>query len=352
MSNYDSNKLIIREFPILLWLFGGLFILVGLSLMQKQATLIGGVILTLIGAFFGLFMAFITTICADRTNRLVTLQQQSLIRNIHREIPFGDIVDFEIETSQSRRGGKTYRMVVALSTGVKVPIHDVFSTGYLDKDKKVRQLNEFIGLQEREPKQLAKHLLLFQKDGVTGGIHWHMETSKHGESPVTRWSSTQFSFPQQFLFIAQKPQVIAGAKSLTSKGGLVGSLVRQIYQQLLNLYGFTEIDTPNLDKAIPLDPPVEPLDPHYATLTSDPNGARQLLNPWIITPLVQWAEQYPMSQKQLPIEGEYGQLVVLFSPQATYVAFFNSATLEQIEAISRLVSELVLAQGLLGSNRR
>ena len=85
--------------------------------------------------------------------------------------------------------------------------------------------------------------------------------------------------------------------------------------------------------------------PYFATLTSEPYGARRRLRAGAIAPLEQWAERYPLGKVQRVRPGEYGQLAVLFSPQGLYVSFPNAATPEQTETVAFLGATLVRAQG-------
>ncbi|MBN2549064.1 MAG: hypothetical protein JXB15_07905, partial [Anaerolineales bacterium] len=88
----------------------------------------------------------------------------------------------------------------------------------------------------------------------------------------------------------------------------------------------------------PLDPRLEP---HFAALTSDPYGSRQLLNPWVVNPLEQWAGLHPL--KQIQGKNQAGQLVVLFSPSSLYVCMFNASSPEFSQEVTRLGVDLTRA---------
>jgi hypothetical protein len=120
------------------------------------------------------------------------------------------------------------------------------------------------------------------------------------------------------------------------------------YRAMLAMYGFAPDDTPGLDTAQPAAPSDPQLDQYFMTLTNDPYTARQLLTPWGVSPLVQWAEQHPMAQVQVARPDRPAQLVVLFSPQGVYVACLAAASPEHIDALTQLGVELVRAQGGVG----
>jgi hypothetical protein len=73
--------------------------------------------------------------------------------------------------------------------------------------------------------------------------------------------------------------------------------------------------------------------------TSDPAGARQILNPWVERPLADWAQKYPLKQ------GNTNQLAVIFSPQGVYLATMGLVNPEFLQELTALGVELVKAQG-------
>ena len=341
MSNQPSETLTLRDYPIIIWLVCLVFVIVGLSLMRNSSGMIAGIFFVLIGGFFGLFTASINTVTASRSRRMVSIQRQSLSKNFYREFTWSEVAFFDVEMTSSSRGGRSYRLVLYLNNGEKVPVQEAYTSGESGKRQKADRLNQYLHVKPSPSEQLPFHIAKFSKDGITGGISWRIETLTLGASPVTRWISDAIKNTDQFLLLAQKPKEL---KPISVKGGLAGNITRQIYRQMLHLYGFQDADIPGFDQSVPLDPSDPRLDPYFATLTSDPAGARRFLNPWFVTSLIQWAEAHPMKKLRVIEEGEYAQLLVLYSPQGLYLAFFNEASLEQIEAISRLGAELVQTQ--------
>jgi hypothetical protein len=64
-----------------------------------------------------------------------------------------------------------------------------------------------------------------------------------------------------------------------------------------------------------------------------------MLNPWVVTPLLDWAGHHPLS----PGQAGAGQLAVLFCPRGLYVISPDLSTLEQTEALTHLGVELARA---------
>ena len=57
---------------------------------------------------------------------------------------------------------------------------------------------------------------------------------------------------------------------------------------------------------------------YFVSLTSDQASARSCSIPWVVTPLIEWAERNPLKAAQSAEAA--GQLVVLFSPQGVCLA--------------------------------
>ena len=127
-------------------------------------------------------------------------------------------------------------------------------------------------------------------------------------------------------------------------GGLAGRVSHLVYRQVLGMYGIDHGALPGFDQAQGVEPLDVRLAPSFVSLTNDPAAARQCLNPWAVTPLAQWVEQHPM--KHVQSSGQpVGQLIVLFSPEGTFLTWLNVATPEQVEAVTGLGVDLVRAQG-------
>ena len=353
----SSDRLVIRDYPILLWLMGAVFMTAGLFVAPRRDGLIFGVILFLIGAVLGLFLASITTITGDKMLGTLTIRRRSLLRTQVKEIPLHDIASIKLDATRTHHHhsgrGSAFRLMLITKSGEKAPLEGYYTSGLLaffGNERKAQKLREFIGLSASEAtipaaieamrQQVVSRTTLPQQEGVTDNVSWRVETITHGKSPVTRWLSPDFKLPGQFLFLAQKPK-----GSANTFGGLLAGMSNLIYRTMLAVYGFSPADTPGLDAAQPLASSDPQLDQYFIALTTDAYAARQLLNPWAVAPLVHWAESYPMQQVQVTSQDRPAQLAVLFSPQGVYVACFSAAAPERIDAMARLGAELVRAQG-------
>lgn len=346
MNSSTSDTLVIRDYPLALWLVGIGFAAGGIWGATLKDGLVPGILIALGGALMAL-LPTVLTITADRQRSMVTVRHQSLIRSSVKEYPFGDITGVQVDSSVSVDGGQrssTYRLALVLASGARVPLRSYYSSGYGNKENKARQLREFLGVAgvaDRPAFPLAQPAFQPGQAGAIDGVAWHVETAGIGAMTVNRWVSSDFKVPGQFLCLLQKPK---GSKSLAAGGGLGGALSHMLYQQILTLYGFGPEALPGLNAARP----VEALDPRlesdFASITSDPAGAQPLLNPWAVMPLAQWVETYPLKTVQVSGGGQAGQLMVLFSPQGVYVACLNAAQ-DQVEALTRLGVDLVRAQG-------
>ena len=173
-------------------------------------------------------------------------------------------------------------------------------------------------------------------DRSTGGYEWNFDdgTSSPLANPTHAWAVAGI---YDVALLAQKPQ------GMRISNGLLGGLGRLFGQQALRAYGFSPQDSPGIEAAGPLEPPEPRLEPHYVSLTSDQVAARQVLNPWVMLPLVDWAVRNPL-QPARTVEDQ-AQMVILFSPQGVYLAGVGINTPQEIETLSSLGVELVRALG-------
>lgn len=343
MREPPPSQLTVQERPYLIWFFGLVFTGMGLVFMfSKTGTAALGYIFFAIGS---LILAFTpqVTVTIDKNTGIVTLHNRSLIRSSFREIYLNEISSVELESSRSSRGGSTYRIAFALKDGSSIPMVGYYSSGHVEKDAKVRMLRKFIGISEASVAATtaspATHPgLVSPQQGTTSGVSWTIDQVSYGGVPVTRWISTDFRTPDGFLFLVQKPK---GGFNLP--GGLLGGVSRLLYEQLFKVYGFQPETLPGLDTAVPLEPPEPRLEPFYASLTTRQAEARQILTPWALIPLVQWAERHPLEGPQS--NGRVGQLVVMFSPEGTVLACSSASTQKLSAELEALGVDLVKSQG-------
>jgi hypothetical protein len=337
MAEKDPNRFEMRDYPVLLWVFGVFFVVVGIFAMFSSGGLVPGLISFAIGAAVALLLPTIVIVTSMRGQGGVTVTRWSLLSRAAQNVALRDIAAVDIQQSVGNRGGSVYRMVLSLQTGEYVPLQGAYSGGYPGKAKKALALAEFLGVpgpsgQPASPWGLfpAPSAFTLQQDGVTRGITWRLETGTVGAARLSRWVSADSKYPNQFLWLMQKAKGSADIFSTSAAGGGL------VYRRLLELYGFRLEDAPGLEKA----GAVEGLDPqlgmHFAALASDPAAAREKLNPWVVTPLVDWASRHPASAA----EGGAGQLAVLLCPRGVYVVSPNLTTVEQNQALTHLGVEI------------
>jgi len=362
MQNQSSIKF--RDIPFGLWLFGFGFLGAGIYVFRLQGFSLTTVLLGGIGLLILLLTRGLTVI-ADRNTRIMQLHYWSLyfLRRT-REIPFDEIAAIRVDSSQSmeRSGHQTrsYRIEVVRRDNSIVPFRKYYSGGFFSsmrKQKIVDQLRTFIGLGQafdespvgfmRAINQAATLEATRQQEALTGpnaqeqvtnGVHWQIQSTALGTSPVTRWYSPDYKMRNGFLFLAQK---VSGQ----SAGGFMAALGKALFQQSISLYGFKADDTPNIAQAMPLTPVPPLIDFHFTAFTNDQAESRQILNPWTQNPLAEWAQRYPL--QQLQPKGSFSQLVVLFSPKGVYVATLGTLQPNQVAELTDLGVEMVRTQGAI-----
>jgi hypothetical protein len=356
MNDFDStNQLVIVNRPIAAWISAGILVICSLFLLAQNVMPIAVYILLGAGLLV-LMISPVTTITADRITRMVKRSSRAVLRRKTMEIPFGEIAIFDIDTIQSyssRRGHSTnYRLVAVKTDGSRLPLEDVYSSSYDDKARKARSLSQFLNLPgwEDKPTNLFQTAMQGQveataipalaKEGTTSGVSWKISVHTIGGKPVTRWISEDYTCPDNFLLIAQKP---ANSKSFGGGGGLLGNLMTMVYQQILGMYGFLPGDTPGFAtaSAVPTNDPR--FDNNFGTLSNDANFGRGLLNPWTIAPFVNWAAKYPM--KTVTSNDQVGQLAVLYSPRGVQAAILGSLPSTEFDELIAIGVEAVKAQG-------
>jgi hypothetical protein len=364
----QSTSLVVRDRPITRWVIGA--ILVILAVLNPLSGAVGADTLALvIRAVLGLaglgliLLSPVLTVTADRGTQMLTMHSKSLFTGKIREIPFTQIQGFQLEIhhehghSSSSRNSPSYRTVVVLKDGEVVPVHVFFSSGTMDKTKKIRQLREFIGVGGsdmgmgllgtwREVTKMVKEEGIRQQEALTGsqdevheteGVHWQVQTVAFGGSPVTRWFSPDYRVPNGFIYVTQ---VVEGQKQ--TGGGLLGGLNGMLYRQAMGIYGFREADTPGIETAELLDGIDPSLAASFGVFTSVPDTAYRLLNPGAAYALADWAQRYPL--KQFHTHPIFSQLVVMFAPSGVYVTCMDTMIPEAIEEMTRLGVDLLKAQ--------
>lgn len=344
MQPVTPNRLQIRTYPFILWIVGGIFIFVGVSLLIQQSSAWAGSLLFIIGALIALVLGNITTIIIDKDAGTISLRNRTIFRNVIKEYAINEIASVEVEHSRSDDGGTTYRIAFINKNGESLPFHSYYTSGYNGKERQAKKIRDFLGLTGTSTTTNIQSLIKvpnFQlvKDDITSGVSWRLERSSLGNTEITRWFSSAFQLSSGFLLIVQIPK----ASKLFSGFKMPGMVSRFLYEQIIKIYDIPLEATPGLENATLLEPAEPRLEPYFATLTSDPYSARQALNPWVVLPLLQWAELHPIETIQ--DSSTLGQLVVLFSPQGIYLVSMGGLSAEQVGKLVGLGVELVKAQG-------
>lgn len=323
----DDTRLILRDVPVFLWIFGLIFAGIGvLMLVESRREPAMALALVALGLGFLLFTSLLT-ITADRTTRTLTLDYRSILRHVVKQLSFDEIAAFNVERSSGSKGS-TFRVSVVRKDGKVIPFHSYSSTGSGRKERQAGMLRDFIGVAQPQPQVDEIH--------ETEGVRWQVRPIGTSGPTGARWHSADFTTPGVFLFIAQKAQGQAS-------GGFLASLGSMFFKQAISMYGFQAHDTPGIDKAgglAPLDPALEQ---HFMAFTNDPASARQLLNPNVTAPLAEWAGRYPL--KQFQMGSGAGQLVAMFSPTGVYLANLNLSQPGQKDELAALGTKLVKSQG-------
>jgi hypothetical protein len=358
----NQSRIKFRDIPFVLWLVGVALLGAGIYVFNLQGFTFNTILLGIIGLVI-LLLTRGLTITADRNTRILQLHYWSLyFLGATREIPFDEIATIRVDSSQSleRSGHQTrsYRIEVVRRDNSIVPFRKYYSGGFFSsmrKQKIVDQLRAFIGLGEafdespagfmRAINQAATLEAARQQEALTGpneqeqvtnGVHWQIQSTVLGTSPVTRWYSPDFRTTGGFLFLAQK---LPGQ----STGGFMAALAKTLFQQSISLYGFKAEDVPNISQAEMLASVSPQLDTHFTAFTNIQAESRQILNPWMQHPLEEWGQRYPL--KQFQTKGGVSQLVVLFSPNGVYLAKMGILQPEQVEELAALGVEMVKTQG-------
>jgi hypothetical protein len=354
MNQYQQDELI-REYPISLWIPAFIFFAGGIFTYFRRFPIgvsIGGVAIGLLLVV----LSMVLVVRLDRGGRVLTVQRIGLVRRSIQELAVSEIQAVVVQQSQNRDrdSGPTYRVVIVMENGEAVPLRSYYSSGYQSKEETAQRLREAIGVEghDQTPQgvlEMASQFVqgVYQPDGVglgemeeqeTNGVRWQMQTVALGASPVTRWLSKDFTYPDQFLYLVQKIENKDG-------GGIVMNLMgNTLMRQSLRIYGFSDADLPNIEDAVVLDEVDNRLDKYFMGYASDELDAPGLINTWVVDPLLTWAEAHPMRQGRKQRE-DFSQLAVLFSPNGVYLSCLGELTEDETEQLVNLGVEVVRALG-------
>lgn len=106
----------------LIEIFAGVFFLVGMALISLTSVL---------------------TLDLDQRRGTFTIQHANFFRRTQKELLLREIGDIAIESNEDS-DGDTYRVVVHLTSGEKVPLRNYYSSGYNNKKKLANLLRQFL----------------------------------------------------------------------------------------------------------------------------------------------------------------------------------------------------------------
>lgn len=341
------------------WSIGFFMLIFGVLTLINAPDIIVGLIFIGVGLLLLVFSGAPLNIIADRTRGILTLEYNYLLFKRTKEFALSEVSEIVVQEARGSRGGTTYRLALRTEEGSVVPFRLAHSSGRGGKYKIANQLNEFLGLTEtgglletQAPGRLVEQELLDQSDevqsGQTDGVNWQVDYDSIGSVFVTRWLSTDFQYPGQFLLLAQKPP--GSSNLLGDQRGILGGVSKLLYRKLMEMYGISEDEMLGLEKATSLEGLSSEFERHFTTLASDPISARRLLNPWVVRPLVDWALRNPVQQGQSLQGGESLQLLVLFSPLGVRLSLMNAVTEEQEQELCALGVEMTKAAQSYSSN--
>ena len=306
----SSDRLVIRDYPILMWVIGAGFMAAGLFVAHRPGGLIFGVVAFLIGAVLALYLApslpspatkcsapspsGSARCCAARSRRSRCTTSLRL-----DSTPTEPTITIANTAALSASCWSRLRQQIILEGAYTRLARLLRPAKEGAKAARVPRLAGFRG--DHPGRHRGRAPAGRQPDDaapagrrVTDGVPWRVETITHGKSPVTRWLSPDFKLPGQFLYLTQKPK-----GSANTFGGLLGAMSNLAYRANA---GRVRLRAGRHARprhgGSPWRHPIRSSTSISMTLTNDPYTARQLLTPWVVSPLVQWAEQHPMARIQ------------------------------------------------------
>ena len=142
MNQNQPDQLVITQYPYLIWFFSLALFLFSLLSIFSGFSIIPALFMVPMGVLLLALLGSADSVTADRPRRTVSINNKSLFGSKSVEIPFSEIANFELETANSYRRGNhsaTYRIVLVKKSGEKVPLQNVYSSGYDDKAQKARR---------------------------------------------------------------------------------------------------------------------------------------------------------------------------------------------------------------------
>lgn len=88
--------------------------------------------------------AQVVLIDADRNKMTLMIEKDGLLGVKQNEYPLNEVEDVYVDSHRSRKGGRTYRVVIRMASGDEIPLSSFYSSGRKSKDDLANQLRNFL----------------------------------------------------------------------------------------------------------------------------------------------------------------------------------------------------------------
>jgi hypothetical protein len=339
-SRAASRTATIRIFPWFMVLAAaGILFVLAWAVAHDQLTLFW---LAVISIALGVMLFFgeAVSLAFDQDRGVAILTQRRVWRVRRREIPFDAVHAVAVDENKSSDGsGATYRALIVLKSGERVPLTTQLTSGRRGAEKLVKQIADHISQGRLTPIDPALDgVVRVVQEGVTAGVPWQVEMfTANDNTPVTRWFSIEDRLLTGFLLLIP---TASGAKPATMPtSGLMASAARFMYRQYLKMLYLQPEDLPGLDQAVTLPNIEARLAAHYTALTSNVTAAAEWLNQPVGTLLLDWQQRNP-----LKTNAGAGMPYVVITPRGLWVIFFRNCYQDaDLAQIAQLGAGLVQA---------
>jgi hypothetical protein len=348
-----KNDRVIRYYPFTAWLGAILFLGAGIYFnIAFKMNLATTLIVCAVGLILFVFGQF-ETITVDQNGKTIHIHRRTVIKKTDITIQQDEIATIELDTlthrDSSRRRSTEYRPVIKKKDGTDIPVRSIYSGNLVSVNNLCSQLRVWLNLNDPEkPQGLVQNLMGSklelmregmeqQQEAITGesddihetaGIHWQLKTRNTGSSPVSQWTSTDFTDPDHFVYLAQK---VHGSANL---GGFLSGLTKTLYIQSMAIYGFTDFHAPDMQNGTVYDNINERIDADFGGFGDSVAGLRKIVNSYVIQALSDWAIRHPLKQNGV-------QMAVLIGPKGVYLATLGLVSQDHLQEMTNLGVELV-----------
>jgi hypothetical protein len=138
----SSNvKVILRDYPLTIWLVGLLFLFVGAAPFGWDAQF--RILMLLAGALLIVFPSKLI-VTVDRTRGMLNLRYRSLIRSSTKTYPLNEIS--MVNVARDPQGERMYRLELILWSGQVVPLRSFYSIGNGHYERRARRLRSVLAV--------------------------------------------------------------------------------------------------------------------------------------------------------------------------------------------------------------